>query len=55
MPLRPVGEVQLSYQPVPPKAPAGKHIHPRRALPLIKPAPRDDAETDAENSGPTSS
>jgi hypothetical protein len=34
--LRPSGEVQVRYDQSPIRPPEGKHIHPRRPLPLVR-------------------
>jgi hypothetical protein len=44
--LEPLGELQVKYEPVAPKAPEGKQIHPRRPAPLVPDAPESDAAED---------
>ncbi|MDB5321306.1 MAG: hypothetical protein JWN40_2937 [Phycisphaerales bacterium] len=41
--LRQIGEIRVSYQPDPPKAPEGKHIHARRPLPAV-PEPQSEQD-----------
>ena len=47
--IPPAGEAQVEYAPIPPRAPEGKTIHPRRPLPAV-PDKRSD-----EGNGPKGS
>lgn len=48
------GEVVVTHQPVPPKGPPEKQIHPRRPLPLV-PDARTEEKSDKEHPSEVSS